>query len=91
MMGFELDRTVSNSIELRRHEKSDENTMNYDGWSKLIELDRTLTPNFSEPREFDEALQLREDSHSCPRRFIVAQPELPELRHCCPSRVAQTL
>ena len=48
-MGFELDRTASNSIELEHPKNGGKNRqkpMIYEEWSKSIELDRTLTPNF---------------------------------------------
>ena len=50
-MGFEVDRTASNRVELEREETMEkyfENPMIYEEWSKSIELDRTLTPSFSE-------------------------------------------
>ena len=43
-MGFELDRTRTNSKKL---EKNRQNPMNYEEWSKSIELEQTLTPNFA--------------------------------------------
>jgi hypothetical protein len=49
MVGFELDRTRPNCVELERAEKMEigfEKPMNYEEWLKSIELDRTLTPNF---------------------------------------------
>ena len=42
---IELDRTASNSNKLGRDEKDDKNPMNYEEWSKSIELEQTLTPN----------------------------------------------
>ncbi len=47
-MGFELDRTRSNSIKLVHGEKNVTNPMNYEESSKSIELDRTVTPNLLE-------------------------------------------
>ena len=47
---IEVGRTASNSVELEHAEKREydrENPMNYEEWSKSIELDRTLTPNFA--------------------------------------------
>ncbi len=46
-MRFEVDRTASNSNELGRRNKSDANPMKYEEWSKSLELDQTLTPNFA--------------------------------------------
>ena len=49
-MGIELDRTASNLIELEHAEKRGndrKNPMNYEEWSKSVELGRTLTPDFS--------------------------------------------
>ena len=52
MMGFELDRTASNSNELERtrtnsneleHDKK--RTKDYEIWG-MVEVDRTLTPDF---------------------------------------------
>ena len=48
-MAFEVGRTATNLIELEHPEKrgrNRQNPMNYEEWSKSIELDRTLTPNF---------------------------------------------
>jgi hypothetical protein len=46
-MGFELDRTASNSNTPKKRGNNRQKPMNYGEWSKSIELDRTLTPNFS--------------------------------------------
>jgi hypothetical protein len=46
---IEVGRTASNSIELehpKKRENNRENATNYEEWSKSIELDRTLTPEF---------------------------------------------
>ena len=45
-LGFELEQTRTNSNKLERDEKHDKKPMNYEEWSKSIELDQTLTPNF---------------------------------------------
>ncbi len=44
-----LEQTRTNSNKLGRGEKGDENPMIYEEWSKSIELEQTLTPNFLEP------------------------------------------
>ena len=46
-MGFELDRTASNSIKLDHDKKMGKNPMNYEEWSKSDKLERTLTPIFA--------------------------------------------
>ena len=43
----ELERTRTNSCAAEKREKIFENSMNYEEWSKLVELDRTLTPKFA--------------------------------------------
>ena len=48
-MGIELDRTASNLIELEPPKKlgnDRKNPTNYGQWSKSIELNQTLTPDF---------------------------------------------
>ena len=45
-MRFELGRTRTNCVELGRQKKCDENSMKYEEWSKSIELDQTVTPDF---------------------------------------------
>ena len=48
-MAFEVGRTATNLIELEHPEKrgrNRQNPMNYEEWSKSIELDRTLILNF---------------------------------------------
>ena len=52
-MAFEVGRTATNLIELEHPEKrgrNRQNPMNYEEWSKSIELDRTVTPKL-EKRE----------------------------------------
>jgi hypothetical protein len=44
---IELRQTLTNCDKLGRGEKDDVNSMNYGEWSKSIELDRTVTPNFA--------------------------------------------
>jgi len=51
MLGFELDRSRTNCVELdqtRARQKNGQKPTNYGEWSKSIELDQTLTPNFLE-------------------------------------------
>ena len=52
MLGFELDRSRTNCVELERtraRQKNGQKPTNYEEWSKSNELDRTLTPNFVKP------------------------------------------
>ena len=76
-MGVELDRSRSNCVELehsKKHRKDHRNTMNYEEWSKSIELDRTLTPKllrrenssteakiFTEGRKENEVMKIKRD------------------------------
>ena len=46
-MGFELNRTATNSIKLDHDKKMGKNPMKYEEWSKSDKLERTLTLIFA--------------------------------------------
>ena len=46
-MGFELEQTRTNSNTPKNRENDRQKPINYEKWSKLIELEQTLTPNFT--------------------------------------------